>query len=125
MQTTFKTLGNLIDNAIETHRKAASLYKAVGKLASDPRCQMLLDDMIDNEDRMANLFAEFVTRANPGTLNTQLQFTLEEDPHRFIQTVTPTTDTVSLEQVSQLGQDLHLYMINLIEGALREVSAEV
>lgn len=123
MNTTFKTLESLIHNSIDIHHQAAELYRSLENESSDERCRILLGEMAGKELEMAKLLGEFLHRTPPGTLNTYMQYTLEEDPQDLVATAR-SEGAGTVEQIGQLGQKLHCYQINLMEGALHEVAAE-
>lgn len=124
MNSTFKTLGHLLDNAVDTHRKAARLYVSLSIKAGDPRCRMLLEDMASYEFRMAKLVNQFVRQAQPVALDTYMQYTVEESPQALIREQAPDADQPTLKQISQMGQNLHEYQINLLEVARRELGGQ-
>lgn len=122
MNTTFKTLENLLHNAIDIHHRAGLLYRSLATSSTDERCHMLLDEMAGKEDQMATLIKEFAERAQPRILNTYLQYTLEENPEDMIAAAAP-EGAVTITEIGELGQKLHSYQIGLMEGALREVAS--
>ncbi len=122
---TFETLGHLIENAADIHRKAAALFLDLSDKVADPRGQMLLEEMVKDESRMEKLLREFIEQAGPGTLNTYMQYTLEEAPEKFIQSLIQPGDHLHLEKISEMGQAVHLYMVDLMDEASREVGSEV
>lgn len=122
---TFETLGNLIENAADIHRKAAELFQSLGDKVADPRGRMLLEEMVKDESRMEKLLREFSEQAGPGTLNTYMQYTLEEAPEKFIRSLIQPGDNLHLEKISEMGQAIHHYMIDLMDEAAREVGSEI
>lgn len=123
MNTTFKTLESLIHNSIDIHHQAAELYRSLENESSDERCRILLGEMAGKELEMAKLLEEFIQRTSPGILNTYMQYTLEEDPHDLV-AAARAEGAATVEQIGSLGQKLHGYQINLMEGALHEVTSE-
>ena len=123
MNTTFKTLESLIHNSIDIHHQAAELYRSLENESSDERCRILLGEMAGKELEMAKLLEEFIQRTSPGILNTYMQYTLEEDPHDLV-AAARAEGAATVEQIGSLGQKLHGYQINLMEGALQEVASE-
>ena len=124
MNATYKTLGHLLDNAVDSHRQTARFYVSLSGEASDPRCRMLLEDMASYEFRMAKLTHEFVRQAPPVALDTYMQYTAEESPPELIREQASSLDGLALKQVSLLGQNLHEYHVNLMEVARREVGGQ-
>ncbi len=120
---TFETLEDVIDNAITVHTLAAGLFRKLGVRAGEPRGQFLLEDMANHSDRMQKLIGEFKERTAPEALNTYIQYTLEEPPKAFISAVTPTRETLTVTDISQLGQEIHHYLVGLLEGVQREMGS--
>lgn len=56
-------------------------------------------------------------RASPDVLQTYLQYTPEEAPARFIDSVTPNGESLTNEEIGLLGQQVHRYVIALLESA--------
>lgn len=123
MTTTFHSLGHLIDNAVKVHHLSAPLYESLQNKTDDPRCKELLGEMADNEARMADLLEEMAEREDEDILDTRLQYTREQDPQEFIDFITPETDELSLEQIGGLGEKLHGYLVELLEGASQKIPA--
>lgn len=123
MTGTFNSLGHLIDNAIEVHHLSAPLYHSMLRKTSDPRHEQLLQQMADNEARMANLLEEMVERTDDDILDTRLQYTREQEPQAFIDSIAPKANEISLEQIGRLGDELHGYLIGLLEGASQKIPA--
>ena len=121
MTSTFNSLGHLIDNAIEVHHLSAPLYHSMLRKTSDPRHEQLLQQMADNEARMANLLEEMVERADDDILDTRLQYTREQEPQAFMDSIAPEAKEISLEQIGHLGEQLHGYLIELLEGASQTI----
>lgn len=123
MNTTFNTLESLVHNSIDIHHQAAELYRSLENESSDERCRILLGEMAGKELEMAKLLEEFIQRTSPGILNTYMQYTLEEDPNDLV-AAARAEGAATVEQIGSLGQKLHGYQINLMEGALHEVASE-
>ncbi|MDO8860309.1 hypothetical protein Q6D67_01245 [Haliea sp. E1-2-M8] len=121
MTTTFHSLAHLIENAIEVHHLSAPLYESLQHKTGDPPCKELLKQMAENEARMANQLEEMVERADDDILDTRLQYAREQVPQEFIDSITPETDELSLEQIGRLGEQLHGYLIELLEGASHKI----
>jgi len=120
----FETLEQVISNAIAVHVLAAQLYKKLATRTEDPRARMLLEDMARHDSRMKTVLRQFADRVAPRVLATYLQYTLEEAPKTFIKSVTPPTSNLELEEVSRLGQSVHIYLTELFDNALRECGSE-
>lgn len=121
MTSTFNSLGQLIDNAIEVHHLSAPLYHSMLRKTSDPRYEELLEQMSENEVRMADLLEEMVERTDDDILDTRLQYTREQEPQDFIDSITPEANELSLQQIGRLGEQLHGYLIELLEGASQKI----
>lgn len=120
---TFETLEDVINNAIIVHTLAAGLFRKLDARAAEPRGKFLLEDMANHSDRMQKLIADFKARTAPGALSTYIQYTLEEPPKAFISAVTPTREALTVTDISQLGQEVHHYLVGLLEGVRREVGS--
>lgn len=124
MSATFKSLGSLLDNAIDVHHRSGPLYEGLQQKTSDPRHKQLLAQMADNEARMATLLQDMVGRTNDDILDTRLQYTRELNPQEFIASISPETNELSLEQIGRLGEQLHGYLIDLLQGARQAIPAQ-
>lgn len=124
MTTTFKSLGHLIDNAVEIHRLSAPLYRSLQRKTSDSRCEELLAQMANNETRMAHLLEQMVARAGNDALDTRLQYTREQEPRVFIESLKPSGENLGFEQIGRLGEQLHSYLIDLLEGASDKIPCQ-
>lgn len=124
MTTTFESLGSLIDNAVEVHHLSAPLYESLQQRTSDPRHKKLLEEMAHNEVQMADLLERMAKQADDGVLDTRLQYTREQEPAAFIAAITPAADELDLEQIGRLGEQLHGYLVDLLEGARQSIPAE-
>lgn len=123
MTSTFNSLGHLIDNAIEFHQLGAPLYQSLQQQTGDSRHKNLLEQMANNEARMADLLEEMVGRTDDDVLDTRLQYTREHKPQEFIDSITPEATEISLEQIGRLGEQLHGYLVALLEGASQKIPA--
>ena len=124
MNSSYKSVRELLDNAIDVHRLSSLLYRGLRDYATDERCRLLLQDMADNEQRLAGLVGEFSRRADGKTLDTRMQYTLEEAPGILFAEHTPHSMPASLPEVVRLGQQLHQYQIDMMEVAVREAASQ-
>ena len=56
-------------------------------------------------------------------LDTYLQYTLEIDSDACIDSLVPSVRTLELSDINRLGQQVHDYIVNLLEGAQRETAS--
>jgi len=124
MSTTFESLGAVVDNAIECHHLSAPLYESLQEKTTDPRHKKLLQQMSHNETHMADLLKRMKSQVEDGVLDTRLQFTREQEPAAFIESITPVDDELDIEQIGRLGEQLHGYLVDLLEGAQQETLSE-
>lgn len=120
----FETLEQVISNGIAVHVLASQLYKKLQNRTEDPRARLLLEDMVRHDSRMKTVVRQFADRVEPRVLAAYLQYTLEEQPKTFIKSVAPQSNNLTVADIGTLGQQVHLYLTNLFESALRECGSE-
>ena len=116
---TFETLAEVIDNAIAVHDRASDLYTRLRGACAEPRVQMVLEDIDSHVVHQKRLMKDLVSRTSPGVLRAYLQYTLEQPPAKFIDSITPAGDVVTIEDVTRIGHQVHQYTVELFESALR------
>lgn len=121
---TYESLDSVLTAAVTIHADAAMQYRQLQQQTDDERVSMLLEDAGRQEERLAKLTREFMDQAEPGLLATRLQYTLEQEPREFVQSLVPAQRPMDIETVGAIGQQLFGYIEELLAGVLRESSAE-
>jgi hypothetical protein len=119
----FETVGDLVDNAIAMHREAVGLYRELEQRTEDPRTRMLLEYLIKHEQQMETSVKNRRRAGTPGILGTYIQYTLEDAPKPFIAALVKEYPNPSADQVCDMGLRLDGYLVDLFEGARKEVDA--
>ncbi len=120
---TFETIRDVVDNAIELHRQAASTYRRIDRESSDPRAGMLLDYMIRHHDYMEGNVSKVKEGAEAAALDTYIQYTLEEPPTLFFENLLKEHSRRDLDGLCAMGQAVYEYLVSLFEEALREMDS--
>lgn len=119
---TFDQIDNLLNNAKAVHQHAVDLYLDLRREHDDQRLQLLLDKMIAREQRLARIVNDYAVRAERNVRDTYLQYTQQQSPEQFVSSLQPGAQSISVEQLAQIGEALHHYQVDLLEGALRQVN---
>lgn len=117
------TLEHVISNGIAVHTLAAELCKKLKHRTEDPRVSMLLEDMVRHDSRMKTVLRQLADRVEPRVLETYLKHTLKQPPKTFIDSLTPESHNLSIEDIGALGQKIHTYLTDLFEHAARGCSS--
>ena len=75
---------------------------------------MLLDFMCEHEKRMEKSLVTYEQHAPKSILGTWLQYTLEEPPKRFIDSLHASPD-MSVNDITELGQKVDDYLLGVFE----------
>ncbi len=119
----FETVGDLVDNAIAIHRGAEQLYRGLREQTTDTRSHLLLDYMIKHEQQMETSVNNLRRSGSQGVLGTYIQYTLEEAPKAYLASLSESFPSPSADQVCDIGLRLDGYLVELFEGARKEIDA--
>ena len=119
----FETVGDLVDNAIATHKEAAGLYLELRQRSEDARASLLLDYMIKHEQQMETGLKNRRRAGTPGVLGTYMQYTLEDTPSSMMAALRREHPNPNADQVGDIGLRLDNYLVDLFEGAGKEIDA--
>lgn len=119
----FETVGDVVDNAIAVHKEAEKLYRALRQQSQNTRAQLLLDYMIKHEQQMETSVHNLRRSGSSGILGTYIQYTLEESPNAYVSSLAETFPNPTADQVCDIGLRLDGYLVELFEGARKEIDA--
>ncbi|MFC6670270.1 hypothetical protein [Marinobacterium aestuariivivens] len=119
----FETIRDVVDNAIATHRGAEALYRQLRQRSEDQRAQILLDFMIKHEQQMETSLANLRKSGSDGVLGTYIQYTLEEPPKSYMASLEAEFPSPTADQVCDIGLRVDGYLVELFEGARKEIDA--
>lgn len=111
---TFETAQDVLHNARELHQVAGDLYRQLRDEIHDERARMLLNYMSEHELRMEKSLDSYEQHAPKSILHTWLQYTLEEPPKMFIDSLHATPD-MSVTDITELGQKVDDYLLGVFE----------
>lgn len=119
----FETVGDLVKNAINMHQEAAGLYRELEQRSGDARARLLLDYMIKHEQQMETSLKERLRGGTPGVLATYIQYTFEDAPKSFVAALANEFPNPNADQVCNIGLRVDEYLVDLFEGACKEIGA--
>jgi hypothetical protein len=120
---TFKTAEDVLENTKKFHQYTASFFRTLKDEAEDERAQMLLGFMSDHEDKMGQSLKDYEQHASKSVLGTWIQYTLEESAKGFIDGLA-THDNMSCDEISELGQQIDLFLVNVFEELMETAATE-
>lgn len=119
----FETVGDIVDNAIAIHKGAEELFRELRGQSDSARTQILLDYMIKHEQQMETSVHNLRRGGSPGVLGTYIQYTLEEAPKAYLAALKESYRNPTADQVCDIGLRLDGYLVELFEGARKEIDA--
>lgn len=119
----FETVADVVDNAIAIHKGAEELYRELRSKSQNARTQLLLDYMIKHEQQMENSVHNLRRSGSAGVLGTYIQYTLEESPKVYLASLAEVFPDPTADQVCDIGLRLDGYLVELFEGARKEIDA--
>jgi hypothetical protein len=119
----FETVGDLVNNAITTHREAAGLYRELDQRSEDARARLVLEYLIKHEQQMETGLKNRLSAGTPGMLATFIQYTFEDVPKAFMAALAKEFPNPNADQVCEIALRVDGYLVDLFEGACKEIEA--
>jgi hypothetical protein len=116
----YKTLGDVIDEGREFHRKLCRQYSEYEQLAPDERIGLLLDQLRRREESMTHSLENFREDMSPGVLHTWVQFAPEGREPEFLQRLR-NVDINNLDDIASLAMDIEIYLADQYRDLLQGV----
>lgn len=120
-KATFETIADVVDNAVEVHRAAGKLYSRLSRLPLDDRARMLAQYMASHEREVEENLKNHRRSGSVGVLGTYIQYTLEEPPREFVESLAEKYPLPTTEELCEIAQQVDHYLVTLFEEARTEI----